>query len=237
MKRQITFRMNDMNQTILIIDDDVNIGNMLKEALEGENYNVLRAYSGTEALMVLEKSRPDLVLLDLMLPGLSGEEVLPKLKGIPTIIVSAKTDIDHKVKMLYEGASDYITKPFVISELMARIAALLRLSALQNSAARVESGNVVTVGDVSLDNDLLTVRFNGSEIPLTRTEAAILNILMLNANRPIGRSTILDRISESTPDCTERSLKQHISNIRKKLMAVDGIDHIEAVYGIGFKFV
>ncbi len=226
-----------MNQTILIIDDDVNIGNMLKEALEGENYNVLRAYSGTEALMVLEKSRPDLVLLDLMLPGLSGEEVLPKLKGIPTIIVSAKTDIDHKVKMLYEGASDYITKPFVISELMARIAALLRLSAHQNSAAKVEAGNVVTVGDVSLDNDLLTVRFNGSEIPLTRTEAAILNILMLNANRPIGRSTILDRISESTPDCTERSLKQHISNIRKKLMAVDGIDHIEAVYGIGFKFV
>ena len=229
--------MNDMNQTILMIDDDVNIGNMLKEALEGENYNVLRAYSGTEALMVLEKSRPDLVLLDLMLPGLSGEEVLPKLKGIPTIVVSAKTDIDHKVKMLYEGASDYITKPFVISELMARIAALLRLSALQNSAAKVESGNIVTVGDVSLDNDLLTVRFNGSEIPLTRTEAAILNILMLNANRPIGRSTILDRISESTPDCTERSLKQHISNIRKKLMAVDGIDHIEAVYGIGFKFV
>ena len=226
-----------MNQTILIIDDDVNIGNMLKEALEGENYNVLRAYSGTEALMVLEKSRPDLVLLDLMLPGLSGEEVLPKLKGIPTIVVSAKTDIDHKVKMLYEGASDYITKPFVISELIARIAALLRLSALQNSAAKVEAGNVVTVGDVSLDNDLLTVRFNGSEIPLTRTEAAILNILMLNANRPIGRSTILERISESTPDCTERSLKQHISNIRKKLMAVDGIDHIEAVYGIGFKFV
>ncbi len=225
-----------MNHTILIIDDDENIGNMLNEALIKEGYEVLRAYSGTEALMVLEKSRPDLVLLDLMLPGLSGEEVLPKLKGIPVIIVSAKTDIDHKVRLLYEGASDYITKPFVISELMARIAALLRLSAIigQSSAEVVEA--CITVGDITLNNSLYIVTIGKTEVPLTRTEAAILNILMINSGRPVGRSTILDRIADSTPDCTERSLKQHISNIRKKLEAVDGIDHIEAVYGIGFKF-
>ena len=225
-----------MNHTILIIDDDENIGNMLNEALGKEGYNVLRAYSGTEALMVLEKNRPDLVLLDLMLPGLSGEEVLSRIKGIPVIVVSAKTDIDHKVKLLYEGANDYITKPFVISELLARIAALLRLSSLQNTSDVDASDDIVKVGDVALNNSLLLVTVKDTEITLTRTEAAILNILMLNANRPIGRSTILDRISESTPDCTERSLKQHISNIRKKLEAVDGIDHIEAVYGIGFKF-
>ena len=225
-----------MNHTILIIDDDENIGNMLNEALLKEGYEVLRAYSGTEALMVLEKSRPDLVLLDLMLPGLSGEEVLPKLKGIPVIIVSAKTDIDHKVRLLYEGASDYITKPFVISELMARIAALLRLSAITGqSSAKVDEA-CITVGDITLNNSLYIVTIGKTEVPLTRTEAAILNILMINSGRPVGRSTILDRISDSTPDCTERSLKQHISNIRKKLEAVDGIDHIEAVYGIGFKF-
>lgn len=225
-----------MNHTILIIDDDENIGNMLNEALIKEGYGVLRAYSGTEALMVLEKSRPDLVLLDLMLPGLSGEEVLPKLKGIPVIIVSAKTDIDHKVRLLYEGASDYITKPFVISELMARIAALLRLSAITGqSSAKVDEA-CITVGDITLNNSLYIVTIGKTEVPLTRTEAAILNILMINSGRPVGRSTILDRIADSTPDCTERSLKQHISNIRKKLEAVDGIDHIEAVYGIGFKF-
>ncbi len=225
-----------MNHTILIIDDDENIGNMLNEALIKEGYGVLRAYSGTEALMVLEKSRPDLVLLDLMLPGLSGEEVLPKLKGIPVIIVSAKTDIDHKVRLLYEGASDYITKPFVISELMARIAALLRLSAITGqSSAKVDEA-CITVGDITLNNSLYIVTIGKTEVPLTRTEAAILNILMINSSRPVGRSTILDRIADSTPDCTERSLKQHISNIRKKLEAVDGIDHIEAVYGIGFKF-
>lgn len=225
-----------MNHTILIIDDDENIGNMLNEALIKEGYEVLRAYSGTEALMVLEKSRPDLVLLDLMLPGLSGEEVLPKLKGIPVIIVSAKTDIDHKVRLLYEGASDYITKPFVISELMARIAALLRLSAITGqSSAEVDEACII-VGDITLNNSLYIVTIGKTEVPLTRTEAAILNILMINSGRPVGRSTILDRIADSTPDCTERSLKQHISNIRKKLEAVDGIDHIEAVYGIGFKF-
>ncbi len=225
-----------MNHTILIIDDDENIGNMLNEALIKEGYEVLRAYSGTEALMVLEKSRPDLVLLDLMLPGLSGEEVLPKLKGIPVIIVSAKTDIDHKVRLLYEGASDYITKPFVISELMARIAALLRLSAITGQSSAEVDEACITVGDITLNNSLYIVTIGKTEIPLTRTEAAILNILMINSGRPVGRSTILDRIADSTPDCTERSLKQHISNIRKKLEAVDGIDHIEAVYGIGFKF-
>ncbi|MCR4929382.1 MAG: response regulator transcription factor [Lachnospiraceae bacterium] len=225
-----------MNHTILIIDDDENIGNMLNEALEKEGYGVLRAYSGTEALMVLEKKRPDLVLLDLMLPGLSGEEVLPKLKGIPVIIVSAKTDIDHKVKLLYEGASDYITKPFVISELMARIAALIRLSSITGSNSSEIKDDCIKAGNIVLNNSLYIVTIGETEVPLTRTEAAILNILMLNSGRPVGRSTILDRIADSTPDCTERSLKQHISNIRKKLEAVDGVDHIEAVYGIGFKF-
>ncbi len=223
-------------KVILIVDDDVTIGNMLEEALNDEGYKALRAYSGTEALMVLEKEKPDLILLDLMLPGLSGEELLPKLSGIPVIVVSAKTDIDNKVKLLYEGASDYITKPFVISELMARIAVQLRLSSVKENASAAEE-KVISKNGVSLDMELLTASINESEIALTRTEAAILAILMQNPGRPLSRSTILDRISESTPDCTERSLKQHISNIRKKLQAADGIDHIEAIYGIGFKYI
>jgi DNA-binding response OmpR family regulator len=209
---------------------------MLTEALEGADYRVLRAYSGTEALMILAKERPDLILLDLMLPGLSGEEVLSRLNGIPVIVVSAKTDVDHKIKLLYEGASDYITKPFVISELLARISAVLRLSGTGRQVSEHEDDNVLTAGGIELDTELSTVSIGVNELPLTRTESARLQILMQNPNRPIGRSTILDRISLYTPDCTERSLKQHISNIRKKIMSVDGIDHIEAVYGIGFKF-
>ena len=225
---------------IMIVEDDVNIGNMLQEALELEKYNVSRTYSGTEALMLLEREKPDLVLLDLMLPGLSGEEILPRLGGALTIVMSAKTDIDSKLKMLYEGASDYVTKPFILSEMLARIAALLRLSVAKEdeSAADEEVEDMITrVGNISLNTELMTVTIDGNETSLTRTETAILNILMLNVNRPLGRSTILERISEDTPDCTERSLKQHISNIRKKLEALDGIDHIEAIYGIGFKFI
>ena len=227
-----------MNKTskILIVDDDVTIGNMVEEALESEGYAALRAYSGTEALMVIEKENPDLILLDLMLPGLTGEEVLAKTKGTPVIVVSAKTDIEGKVKLLYDGAVDYITKPFVISELIARIAVALRMAGAQSTAENTAFENVIEASGVSLDTELMVATVSGTEIPLTRTEAAILHILMINAERPLGRNTILDRIADSTPDCTERSLKQHISNIRKKLEATDGVDHIEAVYGIGFRF-
>ncbi|MCR4648061.1 MAG: response regulator transcription factor [Lachnospiraceae bacterium] len=224
--------------TILIVDDDINIGNMLNEALEKASYRVLRAYSGTEALMVLEREKPDLVLLDLMLPGLSGEEVLSKLEGTLTIVMSAKTDIENKVKLLYGGASDYVTKPFVISEMMARIAALLRLSQIkekEEDEPETEKG-VLKSGNLIFDPNLLTVSHEDKEVTLTRTEAAILKLLMTNAGRPIGRSTILDEISEDTPDCTERSLKQHVSNIRKKLESISGIDHIDTIYGIGFRF-
>ena len=223
---------------IMIVDDDVTIGNMLQEALEGEGYSVLRAYSGTEAVMLYEKSTPDLVLLDLNIPGLPGEQVLPIVKNTPTIVVSARSDTDLKVGLLYEGAVDYVTKPFVISELIARIAVALRISstAPKKNADAAEKEGTLTACGVNLDPDLLTAKAGGSECSLTRTETAILQILMLNAERPMGRSTILDRISDSTPDCTERSLKQHISNIRKKLEALDGTDHIEAIYGIGFRF-
>ena len=96
--------------------------------------------------------------------------------------------------------------------------------------------NITKAGGVILDTDLMTAKIGKDEVSLTRTESAILNILMLNDGRPVGRNTILDRISNDTPDCTERSLKQHVSNIRKKLETLDGKDHIEAIYGIGFKF-
>lgn len=116
-------------QRIMIVDDDIPIGNMLEEVLEKEGYQVSRAYSGTEALLLLAADRPDLVLLDLMLPGLSGEEVLPRMKGIPVIVVSAKGDVDGKVGLLLGGAVDYVTKPFAVKELLARIAVGLRKAA------------------------------------------------------------------------------------------------------------
>lgn len=215
--------------TILIIDDDLHIGNLLEEALNAQGYTVHKACSGTEALHILPQHKPDLILLDLMLPGLSGEDLLPQIKDIPVIVVSAKTDIANKVELLLGGAADYITKPFDMQELLARITVQLR----KNAAG--SDGHTLTFEGLTLFPDLLTVKINDTEIRLTRTECAILKLLMLNPHMPVGRTTILESISADTPDCTERSLKQHISNTRKKLQAADGRDYIEAVYGIGFK--
>ncbi|WP_297955489.1 response regulator transcription factor [uncultured Ruminococcus sp.] len=218
-----------MNEHIMVIDDDMHIGNMLEEALSRENYRVSRAYSGTEALMLLSAARPDLILLDLMLPGLTGEELLPKISGIPVIIVSAKIDVDNKIDLLLKGAADYITKPFNMRELMARIKVQLR-----SWSASAHSSELV-YRELRLNTNTHSVSISGSEVKLTRTEYAILKLLMLNPEQVITKSVMLDRISEDTPDCTESSLKQHISNLRRKLRSADGGEYIEAVWGIGFK--
>lgn len=118
-----------MQKTILVVDDDPTIGDLIQEVLEGAGYGVQRAYSGTEALLVLERRRPDLVLLDLMLPGLSGEALLPRLEGLPVIVVSAKAAVGDKVSLLLGGAADYLTKPFDTQELLARVTVQLRRTA------------------------------------------------------------------------------------------------------------
>lgn len=214
---------------ILVVDDDINIGNMLEEVLTAEGYAVLRAYSGTEAVMLLSAQSPDLVLLDLMLPGLSGEEVLTKIKGIPVIVVSAKIGIDDKVSLLLGGAADYITKPFDTKELLARISVQLRKSEYKNENEKL------SFDDILLDASSHIVSVAEQEIRLTRTEYAILKLLMKNPNQVIAKSVLLERISEDTPDCTESSLKIHISNLRKKLREANNKDYIECVWGIGFK--
>lgn len=216
-------------KNIMIIDDDIHIGNMLEEVLTKDGYSVSRAYSGTEALLLLSSHKPDLVLLDLMLPGLKGEDVLPKIKGIPVIVVSAKVNVNDKVNLLLGGATDYITKPFEIKELLARITVALR-----NSPA-LKGETILRFDDLSLDTDSHIVSVCNNPVKLTKTEYAILKILMQNPTQVITKSTILDKISEDTPDCVESSLKVHISNLRKKLREINGKDYIEAVWGIGFK--
>ncbi len=220
-----------MMKTIAIIDDDIHIGDILTEVLTKEGYHVLRAYSGTEALYLLSENKPNLVLLDLMLPSLSGEEVLLHIKHIPVIVLSAKIDVQDKVNLLLNGACDYMTKPFEIKELLTRITVQLR------QAEHTEKSTCLTVGDLYLDTTSLLLTVNGKSIKLTRTEYAILKLLMENPKQVISKSVLLDRISIDTPDCTERSLKQHISNLCKKLQDVNGVDYIETVWGIGFKLL
>lgn len=216
-------------ETIPIIDDDVAIGNLEQEVLEREGYLVQRAYSGTEALLLLKEKKPDLILLDLMLPGMSGEDILPQIQGIPVIVVSAKTAVEDKVELLLGGAVDYLTKPFDTKELLARIAVRLR----EKSSPRLFP--VYTYEELTIDTASHSVCVAGKQVNLTRTEYAILKLLMQNPKQVSAKSVLLDRISMDTPDCTENSLKTHISHLRSKLREASGKDYVEAVWGIGFR--
>lgn len=216
-------------ETILIIDDDVAIGNLEQEVLEREGYLVQRAYSGTEALLLSKEKKPDLILLDLMLPGMSGEDILPQIQGIPVIVVSAKTAVEDKVELLLGGAVDYLTKPFDMKELLARIKVRLR----EKSSLRLSP--VYTYEELTIDTASHSVCVAEKQINLTRTEYAILKLLMQNPEQVIAKSVLLDCISMDTPDCTENSLKTHISHLRSKLREASGKDYVESVWGIGFR--
>lgn len=163
-------------KTIAVIDDDVYIGDLLQELLSREGYRVLRAYSGTEALLLLKAEKADLILLDLMLPGLSGEELLPELTGTPVIVLSAKSDVQGKVQLLLGGAADYITKPFDTGELLARVAVQLRKSVCGQSAR-------LSYQDMELDLSSHQLTVGGVPVKLTRTEYAIMKLL-LQSPRP-----------------------------------------------------
>ena len=211
---------------ILIVEDDNSIQDILEEVLKNI-YKTYHAYSGTEALLVLEKENIDLILLDLMLPGLGGEEIITKVKNIPIIVITAKIDAEDKVKCLLKGANDYITKPFDIKELLARIKVQLRLNI--NSNKKLVHKNLEL-----LDNNH-TLKINNLEVKLTKTEYAIFKQLLLNYPKVISKDSLLNLISKDTLDCDENSLKVHISNIRKKIKSITDKEFIESVWGIGFK--
>lgn len=213
---------------IAVIDDDKHINDMLAELLGREGYTVLRAYSGTQAAELISSRAPDLVLLDLMLPGISGEELLPKIKGIPVIVMSAKADVCDKVELLLGGAADYVTKPFDPRELLARIKVQLRQS-------EADKADTLVFSDLTLNSAMREASANGKTVRLTRTECAILKLLMSRPSQVFTKSALLDRISEDTPDCVESSLKVHVSNLRKKLRQISEREYIESVWGIGFK--
>ncbi len=206
---------------ILIVEDDTSIQNLLKELLTLENYQTTHAYSGSEALLLLEKNQYDLILLDLMLPGLSGEELIKKVSNTPIIVLSAKISSTDKVKCLLSGASDYITKPFDNSEILARIKVQLRHSFTNHNLKH---------SSFELLNDFHTLVVHHKKINLTKTEYAIIKQLLLNYPNVLTKNKLLDLISFDTPDCDEQSLKVHISNIRKKLKTVSDINYIESVW-------
>lgn len=218
--------------TIAVIEDNVITGDMISDILSEEGFQVIRAYSGTEALYLLKHKRPDLILLDLILPGLNGEGVLEHIKGIPVIILSSMTEVESKIHLLNEGACDYITKPFDQKELIARILVQLRK---RKPSEGLPDESILSAGDLTLDPLSLKLTVQLRTVRLTRTECVILKLLMANSRYTLARDVLLDSISYETPDCTEKSLKQHMYNLRKKLASVTSDIQIETVRGVGFK--
>lgn len=184
--------------------------------------------------MCLERETFALAVMDLMLPGLSGESLLPKLKEIqqiPVIVVSAKDSLDSKVNLLTSGAEDYLTKPFEIQELVARVGVQIRRFAGDDDT----SAKMLKYKDLILNQESFTASANGTEIPLTKQEFKILELLLSHPNKVYSKQDIYDYAWDDIYIGEDKTINVHISNIRKKLKAVTEEEYIETVWGIGFR--
>ena len=220
---------------LLIIEDNTEINHMMTEALKKAGYECTQAFSGTEALLYYEKDNFDLVLMDMMLPGLCGDELFPKMKAIknvPVIVVSAKDEMETKVEMLTSGAEDYITKPFEIPELLARVAVQIRRS---NSGSGEVSEGKLTYKELTLDEQSFTVMVNDHEVQLTKREFQILALLVAHPKRVFTKQDIYDCAWNEIYIGEDKTINVHISNIRKKIKEFTDTEFIETVWGIGYK--
>ena len=223
---------------LLIVEDDVNINELLREALTKEGYECLQAFSGTEAVLLLQSGQADqvdLILLDLMLPGKSGEEVLSivrKKGNTPVIVLTAKGELEDKVDLLGMGADDYITKPFEIREVVARVQVQLRRT------NPTEEKNILSHKEMTLDRKNFQVKIGSSILPnITKQEFAILELLLKHPKQVFSKEEIFEYAWEEIYMGETKTLDVHISNIRKKIKAVTAEEYIETVWGIGYRLV
>ena len=215
------------------MEDDFHINELLKETLEKEGYGCVQAFSGTEARMILEKYQYDVVILDLMLPGIPGEEVLKEVRRhgkTPTIVLTAKDTIDSKVEFLRNGADDYITKPFDIQEALARVEVQLRRNNEKYEVQKL-SGN-----GMMLDKDSYRITIDDRELEtITKQEFAILELLLRYPKKVFSKEEIFEYAWEEPYMGETKTLDVHVSNIRKKIKKVSEREYIETVWGIGYR--
>ena len=220
---------------ILVVEDDPDINNLLFKIVTDAGYDCRQAFSGSEAALLAEQYTYDLILLDLMLPGLTGEEFIERLrqgKTMPIIVLSAKAGLEDRVNVLKLGADDFIPKPFDNAEVLARIEAQLRRYKKFSGEA---AGETLRLGDLVLDRESVSVTAGGKEITLTVREFEILALLMEHPKKVFTREQIYERVWGEDYMGDDNTVNVHVSNLRSKLSKVSEREYIKTVWGIGFK--
>ncbi len=222
---------------IMVVDDEKDIVKAIEIYLKTDNYNVLKAYNGFDALELMEKNKIDLFLVDIMMEGMDGLELTQKIREVsnaPIIILSAKSELNDKVMGLNLGADDYITKPFDAVELLARIKSCLRR--LELSKDKSLNGNIFSVGRLTINDDKKEVLIDGEEIKLTPYEYGIILLLLKNKGIVFTSEEIYENVWEAPPYDVKKIVSVHISRLREKVeINPRRPDLIKSVYGMGYK--
>ncbi|WP_234123782.1 response regulator transcription factor [Clostridium hydrogenum] len=225
------------NINILIAEDDVDINNLLNKILTKEGYNVRCTYSGSEAEMCMERYDFQLILLDLMLPGITGEELIAKIrkvKTMPIIVISAKMGQEVKIDVLKLGADDFMSKPFDVKEVLARVEAQLRRYMVFSKSN--ERQNILKYKNLILNKETLKVEVKEKEIYLTAKEFSILEMLLSYPNKVFTKSNLFETVWRGNYVDDDNTINVHVSKIRSKITEVDlDTEYIHTVWGIGFK--
>ncbi len=225
-------------QSVLIVEDDPTVSQLIKLYLARDGHAVATALNGIEGLRLARELRPDLIVLDLNLPGMDGIEVCRRLRAeshVPVIMVTARVDEDDRLAGLDLGADDYVTKPFSPRELAARVRAVLRRTTREKTA-EVKGQVNVEAGSIRVDTNGQRASVSGKDLPLTPTEYRVLVTFMRARGRVLTRDQIIEAVFGYDFDGLDRTIDTHISNLRKKIEAAGGGNHIKTVYGSGYRF-
>ncbi len=226
-------------KTALVVEDDKSVSQLIRLYLAQAGYKVISAEDGLVGLRMALEDAPDIVLLDLNLPGIDGIEVcrnVRKYSEVPIIMVTARVDEDDRLTGLNLGADDYVSKPFSPRELVARVSAVLRRTSRDNEK-RAESGSKVSAGDITIDLDRRSATVHGDEIDLTPTEFRLLAYFIEGRGRTVSREQIIENVFGYDFSGYDRTVDTHVSNLRKKLdVANPDWRHLKTIYGFGYRF-